>query len=42
MFVSTDLAALGAGNVLVVNVEAVRSRFVVCFFTRFDNERFVL
>ena len=40
-FISTDLAALGAGDVFIVNVEAVRSRFVVCF-AWFDNERFIL
>jgi hypothetical protein len=41
IFISTDLAALGAGDVLIVNVETVRSRFVVSF-AWFDNERFVL
>jgi hypothetical protein len=41
LLISTDLAALGAGDVLIVNVETVRSRFVVCF-AWFDNERFVL
>jgi hypothetical protein len=41
IFISTDLAALGAGDVFIVNVETVRSRFVVCF-AWFDNERFIL
>jgi len=38
---STDLAALGAGDVLIVNVETVRSHSVARF-AWFDNERFVL
>ena len=41
IFISTDLAALGARNVFIVNVQAVRSRFGACF-AWFDNERFVL
>jgi hypothetical protein len=41
MFISTDLAALGAGDVLIVNVETMRSRSVECF-AWFDDERFVL
>ena len=39
IFNSTDLGALGARDVLFVNVEAMRSRCVVCF-SWFDNERF--
>ena len=41
VYIPTDLGALGAGDVLIVNVETVRSRFVVCF-AWLDDERFVL